>query len=1085
MKGEAVFTGSLERSLSMLAELSLPPLDPRFLHALPADAPGRWSEFLPVAYWLIATLRPAEICSLRRLPDVSYAALCQTVAWIGLNAQCHAIRPFEKTIEVEAFRAIHDENFGAFSTLLESSEGLAAISSPIAAGSLGLLNVDMGLGARAADRIVESLSAKFADNAVVLVHGSKRRFRDLNARLQWKELTSRYPHFEFTQGDGVGVIAVGAQAPPSIVELCSQIDEATSRRVQHCLVSMGAHCKQAADEETPAPAASGSAFSGSAFSMTEDIKALHRDLATWRRKSSEAERSRADIALRLNAARRDVYAANLRAEQAIAEGASLAQHAMLERQAILSSRTWRVTRPFRQLAERHPRVARLTWRTMCLLWWCVSLQLLARYRERRNHLPAAAAPQFAPGPSEILPPTKSPGANDIARAGHPLSDADALAESTLQAGVDYAAFLSSGRRLEFESSQSPQLSIIIALNGNPAFAFRSLESLQLQKHAPPFEVLALRETSRDTLEDLLSRTDSVRVLPVPAEWSPLQAFNKAAEWARGRALLFVDADTSLDTGALAAALTTLESAPDIGAVGGRLLAPSGRVRAAGGIIWSDCSLDCYGLGLDSKAGEVMFRREVDFSPTPLLVARAAWQQLERYDSAFGAATYGQADFAIRLREAGWRLVYEPRFVATFCQDSSHPNIPSDAFTATRRSQSRLQELHGSKLRLERLPPPAAEILVARERRSVDQRRLLMIDSEVPFAALGAGYPRAKEILTVAAAAGWSVTLYPFRRPQFDWDAALAEFPPSLEIVPDLGVAGLPTFLKRRRGFYDVVLISRPDNMELVQRIFNEDPEALGGARLVYDAEAVFATRDIIKARLDGQPFSAEREDELCRAEAQLTAGADAITCVTESEAEFFRLRSPASVYVVNHPLSAAVEGPDFAGRKGFLFVGRLLEHAAPNWQGLSWFVRECWPLIRAALPSATLTVAGHLHADHAALEAPGIRLLGAVPNLADCYDSARVFIAPIQFAAGVSIKILEATAAGLPVAATRLMAHQLGWQPGLEIIAEDDAQALAAGCVTLHEDVDFWRSMRTAAGVKLQSEYGPEQFRKNLEAALQ
>src|SRR5262249_51574130 len=158
--------------------------------------------------------------------------------------------------------------------------------------------------------------------------------------------------------------------------------------------------------------------------------------------------------------------------------------------------------------------------------------------------------------------------------------------------------------------------------------------------------------------------------------------------------------------------------------------------------------------------------------------------------------------------------------------------------------------------------------------------------------------------------------------------------------------------------------------------------------------------------------------------------------------------------VLSHSVKLADVTPHFSERVGFLFVGRLLERESPNWLGIQWFVRECWPVIRAYRADAVLSVVGHLHHDHADLEAPGVSLLGPATDLRPHYDSARVFISPVRFGAGIPIKILEATAAGLPTAGTRLMARQLRWKEGVEMVAEDAAHALAAAAIALHDDAD-------------------------------
>ena len=78
------------------------------------------------------------------------------------------------------------------------------------------------------------------------------------------------------------------------------------------------------------------------------------------------------------------------------------------------------------------------------------------------------------------------------------------------------------------------------------------------------------------------------------------------------------------------------------------------------------------------------------------------------------------------------------------------------------------------------------------------------------------------------------------------------------------------------------------------------------------------------------------------------------------------------------------------------------------------------------------------------------------------------------------IKILEATAAGLPTAATSLMARQLGWAPSVEIAVEDEPMALAAAAVTLHEESSAWSVVRAAAQQRVAREYSAEAFRRRL-----
>ncbi len=158
----------------------------------------------------------------------------------------------------------------------------------------------------------------------------------------------------------------------------------------------------------------------------------------------------------------------------------------------------------------------------------------------------------------------------------------------------------------------------------------------------------------------------------------------------------------------------------------------------------------------------------------------------------------------------------------------------------------------------------------------------------------------------------------------------------------------------------------------------------------------------------------------------------------------------------------------FAERRGFLFVGRLLETDSPNYDSLRWFVQEIWPAVRALLGDVTLTVAGALHPGAPDLAAAGVELLGQVDDLEPLYAGARVFLAPHALrAAGLPHKVVEAAAAGLPTVATSLIAGQMGWRHGEEIMSADRPEDFAQSCASLYEDETLWRRVRDGGQARI------------------
>ena len=94
---------------------------------------------------------------------------------------------------------------------------------------------------------------------------------------------------------------------------------------------------------------------------------------------------------------------------------------------------------------------------------------------------------------------------------------------------------------------------------------------------------------------------------------------------------------------------------------------------------------------------------------------------------------------------------------------------------------------------------------------------------------------------------------------------------------------------------------------------------------------------------------------------------------------------------------------------------------APNVDGVLWFVRDVWPLVRARVPDASFVVVGSNPVDAIRrLEQPGsgIEVTGTVPDVRAYLWKAAVSVAPLLTARGMQTKVLEALAAGLPVVVT-------------------------------------------------------------------
>ncbi len=100
----------------------------------------------------------------------------------------------------------------------------------------------------------------------------------------------------------------------------------------------------------------------------------------------------------------------------------------------------------------------------------------------------------------------------------------------------------------------------------------------------------------------------------------------------------------------------------------------------------------------------------------------------------------------------------------------------------------------------------------------------------------------------------------------------------------------------------------------------------------------------------------------------------------------------------------------------------------PNVQGIQWFARDVWPVVRTRLPGAVLKIVGanpSRAVQGLGNRSKGIEVTGTVTDVRPFLWAASVAIAPLMTARGVQTKVLEAIAAGLTAVVTPAVSRGL------------------------------------------------------------
>ncbi|MHB8147086.1 MAG: glycosyltransferase [Vulcanimicrobiaceae bacterium] len=627
--------------------------------------------------------------------------------------------------------------------------------------------------------------------------------------------------------------------------------------------------------------------------------------------------------------------------------------------------------------------------------------------------------------------------------------------------------------LFFPSYAEPLVSIIIPVFEQLPLTQRCLHAIaQYLDPSLPTEIIVVDDCSADGTASYLEQCSGIRVLRQDTNRGFVDSANFGAASARGAFLHFLNNDTIVTGGWLRHLLDLLQRDLRIGAAGSQLLAPDGRISEAGAIVWNDGSGSNYGRGCKADDSRFCYVRDVDYcSAASFLVRRDVFEQVGGFSPTFRPAYYEDVDLCFAMRAAGYRVVYQPKSVVIhFEGGTAGTNLRAGAKQSQVANQRTFAHKWASELAHHF--PPDISLTEAAARRLQGSRRVLVVDTHVPFFDRDAGSRRLYGIMRLLQQLGSHVAFLPD-------DGKAHE--PYTSVLRQQGVEVI-TGASRRFSLdtltfpIDVAWLSRPEICErylpLVRKRAN--------TKIVYDTVDLHHLRLAQAEKLTGK---ATRWQDIAALEYRLARAADRIVVTTDLEQRLLAEQGIDSVVIpiIEPAMSKAVRVP-WQDRSTLLFVGNYAH--APNVDAAVWLRREIMPLVWAVEPSLRVVLAGAdptvaiQRLKSSKVEVPGFKL-----DLTDTFAQARVFVAPLRFGAGMKGKIVESLAHGLPVVTTSIGAMGIGLANSYDALIADDADAFAQAVLRLYHDRDFWEVIANNALTAAQR-FSPENALPAVAAAL-
>jgi glycosyltransferase involved in cell wall biosynthesis len=165
-----------------------------------------------------------------------------------------------------------------------------------------------------------------------------------------------------------------------------------------------------------------------------------------------------------------------------------------------------------------------------------------------------------------------------------------------------------------------------------------------------------------------------------------------------------------------------------------------------------------------------------------------------------------------------------------------------------------------------------------------------------------------------------------------------------------------------------------------------------------------------------------------------------------------------------------------------VFVGSM--DWLPNQDGVEHFVNRIWPEIREKRPNAAFQVVGRNPPPRVRRlgQAPGVEVVGAVPDVRPYLAEAAVVVVPLLVGGGTRIKIFEAMAVEKAVVSTSLGAEGLELTPGEHIMLADTPSEFAEAVCGLLENADHRARLASAARRLVTANYSVETIARQFDA---
>lgn len=641
--------------------------------------------------------------------------------------------------------------------------------------------------------------------------------------------------------------------------------------------------------------------------------------------------------------------------------------------------------------------------------------------------------------------------------------------------VEIAQLASASKSLVVEKSQSPTVSVVIPIYNHLRITLLCIRSLLRIGARIPFEVILVDDCSEESTAKVLAELPGIRYVRQPVNGGFIASCNRGANEAAGEYLLFLNNDTQLLPDWMDHLYETFKARAAVGLVGSQLIYPNGQLQEAAGIIWRDGAVWNYGRGCNRLLPEFNYLRPVDYcSGASIMVPRTLFFEVGCFDTYYSPAYAEDADLGLKIRQAGYQVLYQPASRVVHCEGISSGTDSNKGVKAYQKVN--LLKLYDRWCHI-LLSHGQSGAAVELERERGVKKRALFLDALTPTPDRDAGSQVIWAFMKIFLKLGYGVTFVP--------EDNLLPIEGYTERLQRMGVecwhypfiSSIDAFLEQHGKKFDVIFLYRaPHAARRLDAVRRYAPQA----RVVLNTVDLHFVRQEREARLDQSEEKLQLAEKMKQQELAVMQKTDATILLNSREVELVRELAP-QVKTFMLPLIQEVPGSRraFSERAHIVFLGGFAH--PPNADAVLFFCTEVLPLVKARLAGVKFIVVGS-NPPQSVLEraSADVDVRGFVENLDEIFDNCRLSVAPLRYGAGMKGKIVTSLSYGVPCITTSIGSEGMGLSDGVNITIQDEAGAIADAVVELYSSEERWNELSSGGVEFAKQTFAPEVVEKNI-----